>query len=887
MLVTFEGDYSTYTNDYTPLSWPTVDPDKVWHIIYDVPTAADMESVVALSKARGAGFVYVTDAVLPNPYDVLPEQAYWDDEQVQVAPSGNPGLAPPSTPTGLSAPSVSSSQATIQWNASAAGSQPVAAYDVYADGAWLTSVPGDVTSYTASDLQPSTLYGFSVSARDAYGNSSGMSTQMLITTSGAAAPPSVPQDLTATATTFTSTVLTWTASTAAPGDSVSGYNVYVNNAEVLSVPASVTAVTVGGLASGGASYSLSVQAMGASGSLSGQSDTVTAVTQTAPEGLTIIDPSETAAGGTFTYSAQYLIPFTFYRVFINTGGTPCFYTGSVPQICANYVIENDNLFSYTGNGTDWEVSLPTPLAPVINGYQYTWSVPAADLGSPASQIYVFNGTGYEPPSYSGQPAGQAPQTLTPETSGTPQPVLTSACLQYLSGGGSGADGSGSSGDYAVSLSQIDLTISGPELGLTRQYSLSLASTLGPFGYGWTDSYSMTVTPDPTCGPSVMDVTLGDGSVLHFAQQTDGTWVLLSLVPATLVQNPDGTWTFTHNSVTFEFTSFGQLVSESEPGGGTTTLSYSNGLLTTVTDSAGNTFQFTYDGPLVIQVTGSDGQSVSYSYSDHEDLRQVTDADGGTWSYDYDWSHNLVSAAAPRGSDNSTLPSVCLQDPNRRGFGSDGDNGYAVSFGQTDLAVPEPGPALDLTRQYNSLLASTVGPFGYGWTDSYNMTVTPDPTCGPSVMDAHLGDGSVLYFAQQTDGTWTPLPQIPQAPSTLVQNPDGTWTFTHNSVTFEFTSFGQLVSESEPGGGTTTLSYSNGLLTTVTDSAGNTFQFTYDGPLVIQVTGSDGQSVSYSYSDHEDLRQVTDADGGTWSYSHRHHNLSVLNSPYAQCKHSGA
>jgi hypothetical protein len=641
VLVTFEGDYSSYTNAFTALSWSPVDPKKIWHIVYDVPTSADMEGVVALSKERGAGYVFVTDATLPNPYDTLPEPAYWDDEVTQMPPGNSPGSVPPSTPTGLSASSVGSSEMTIGWDASAPGSQAAAAYDVYSDGVWLTSVPGDATSYTATDLEPSTVYDFSVSARDAYGNVSGMSAQLAESTSAAETAPSVPQDVSTSATTYTSTELTWTASTTDPNDAVAGYEVYVNGAEALTVPGSVTSVTVGGLASGGATYSFSVQAMDASGSLSAQSSPSVATTEPTPGGQMITSPSETTSAGILTYSADYLMPFAFRRVFIDTGSTPCFYTGADPQICANYVIENAVLYSYVGDGTDWEVSIGIPLSPSINGYQYSWTVPATDLGSPSAQQYVFNGQGYAPLSYSGEVTGQAPQTLTPEVSGGPNSSPPTACLPSANAATNPA------GAYSVSLTTTDLTVpgTGPELDLERTYSSSLASTLGPFGYGWADSYAMSIAPDPTCGPTVMDVTLGDGSVVSFAQEPDGSWLSLSPAPASLGQNPAGTWTFTYDNESFVFSSSGQLTSESDPDGATTTLSYTDGVLTTVTDPAGRTLTFSYWGPLVTQVTASGGQSVTYSYRDGN-LSQVTDVDGGAWSYEYGWHHQLDFVTTP-------------------------------------------------------------------------------------------------------------------------------------------------------------------------------------------------------------------------------------------------
>jgi Spherulation-specific family 4 len=93
VLVTFEGSYGNYTGTpkspsgaYQPLSWTPADPDKIWHIVYGTATASEMQSVIALSKSRNAGYVYVTDGVLANPYDAVPS-AYWSQEQALTFPS--------------------------------------------------------------------------------------------------------------------------------------------------------------------------------------------------------------------------------------------------------------------------------------------------------------------------------------------------------------------------------------------------------------------------------------------------------------------------------------------------------------------------------------------------------------------------------------------------------------------------------------------------------------------------------------------------------------------------------------------------------------------------------------------------------------------------------
>lgn len=95
VLVTFEGSYDSYVNHYAPLSWNPVDPLKIWHLIYDASTQADMEKAVSLSQSRNAGYVYVTNDVLPNPYDTLPPSSYWAHEEGRVTPGGSRSSTPP------------------------------------------------------------------------------------------------------------------------------------------------------------------------------------------------------------------------------------------------------------------------------------------------------------------------------------------------------------------------------------------------------------------------------------------------------------------------------------------------------------------------------------------------------------------------------------------------------------------------------------------------------------------------------------------------------------------------------------------------------------------------------------------------------------------------
>jgi hypothetical protein len=76
-LMTFENSYEAYTTAYVPNDWVAQDSRKVWHIIYNVPEA-EVAHVAALAMERGAGLIEITNDVLPNPYDNLPEDSYME-----------------------------------------------------------------------------------------------------------------------------------------------------------------------------------------------------------------------------------------------------------------------------------------------------------------------------------------------------------------------------------------------------------------------------------------------------------------------------------------------------------------------------------------------------------------------------------------------------------------------------------------------------------------------------------------------------------------------------------------------------------------------------------------------------------------------------------------
>jgi RHS repeat-associated protein len=187
---------------------------------------------------------------------------------------------------------------------------------------------------------------------------------------------------------------------------------------------------------------------------------------------------------------------------------------------------------------------------------------------------------------------------------------------------------------------------GVPLDFQRTYSSANAASDGPLGFGWTDSYNMTLTVDQSGN---VTISQEDASTVNFSPNGSGGYVAAPRVLATLVKNGDGSYTFTRNAdlIHFTFSAAGQLLREVDRNGYTTTLAYNGSQLASVTDPAGRSFTFTYSGSHIASVAGPGPRTESFGYDGAGELTSATDPANGVWSFTYNTSHQLLTMTDPR------------------------------------------------------------------------------------------------------------------------------------------------------------------------------------------------------------------------------------------------
>src|SRR6266699_2224788 len=270
----------------------------------------------------------------------------------------------PSTPTGLLASAVSSSQVNLSWTAST-DNVGVTGYRVYRAGALLVTL-GAVTTYQNTGLTASTTYSYTVQAVDAAGNASAQSTSASATTQTApdTVPPSAPTGLTGTAVSPTQINLTWNAST--DNVAVTSYQVYLNGGVMIS-NAPGTSFQHTGLTPG-TTYTYRVSAADAVPNYSPWNDQPVSVTTPAaadtvapstPTGLlaSAVSSSQINLTGTATTDNVGVTGYRVYRAgaLLATLGAVSIYqnTGLTPSTTYSYTVQ---AFDAAGNASAQSVS---------------------------------------------------------------------------------------------------------------------------------------------------------------------------------------------------------------------------------------------------------------------------------------------------------------------------------------------------------------------------------------------------------------------------------------------------------------------------------------------------------------------------------------------------
>jgi RHS repeat-associated protein len=409
-----------------------------------------------------------------------------------------------------------------------------------------------------------------------------------------------------------------------------------------------------------------------------------------------------------------------------------------------------------------------------------------------------------------------------------------------SGGGGGTTGGGGGLNRVtgnMAQTQTDLVVGGrgPGLHLTRTYNSQLAaqqSSPGPFGYGWTGSYSAHVVIDTEAERATVYEDSGDAVTFHVT--SGGTYVAPGpWVQATLVKE-GSTYVYTlPDQMKLDFNSSGQLTSETDRDGNAVTVAYNSKGIETVTDGDSRKLTFAYNGGGQVEsVKDPMGHTVKFTYESGQ-LASVTEPGETTarWSFEYGTAHQMTVETDGRShkvkweydtSHRVTAETDAMERKTKLK--------YTETEAGLETAITEPNTSTTV-EQFNSADLPT--------------SVTYASGTGIAAKTVYEYNGSnELIASKDPDEHTTEYGYNAAGDLTSVKDANGDetkWTYdaTHDVET-----------ETTPKGETTTIKR---------DAKGD--------PEVIErpAPGGKTQKTTYKYNSKGDVEQMTDALEHTWKY----------------------
>ncbi|MBI3949044.1 MAG: hypothetical protein HY314_01110 [Acidobacteria bacterium] len=194
----------------------------------------------------------------------------------------------------------------------------------------------------------------------------------------------------------------------------------------------------------------------------------------------------------------------------------------------------------------------------------------------------------------------------------------------------------------------------------------------------------------------------------------------------------------------------------------------------------------------------------------------------------------------------------------------------------DLDISSRGFPILLRRTYNSQ-ATYDGPFGYGWTHSYNMSLQPNPNSSVTYFSE---SGGFFTFARQGNSFISPA----GLNVVLTQDQTGYTLREKGGTEFRFDTRGKLQSITDRNGNGQRLTYDQGNLQTITDALGRVITFSYNAQnKIVVVQDFTGRRLTYSYDNTGNLTESVDFGGNKTTYTYysstfNNHNLRTITFP---------
>jgi RHS repeat-associated protein len=187
--------------------------------------------------------------------------------------------------------------------------------------------------------------------------------------------------------------------------------------------------------------------------------------------------------------------------------------------------------------------------------------------------------------------------------------------------------------------------------------------------------------------------------------------------------------------------------------------------------------------------------------------------------------------------------------------------------QTDLSLNGRGPALQVTRSYNSqgaVGAKEAGPWGYGWSGPYGSRLEIGKESVTVVQENGATAAFTLLLGNYIPNAWI---QATLVKETVEGKEIYVFTLPSQEV-LKFNSEGKLTEQKDRNGNALSFTYESGKLTKAKDAAGRELKFTYSGSQVSEVEDPLGHKVKYAYEEGN-LKSVTlpGEESARWSFKY--------------------